>query len=934
VDGGGNVYVADDYNHALKKIPAGCTSSSCVITLGGSIYIYEPTSVAVDGGGNVYLTDWGDGSVKEIPIGCVSSSCVTRLGGPYYKPSGVAVDGQGNVYVADESWGDVVYEMPPGCASSTCMTALGGSGGLDDVFTNPWGLAVDASGNVYVANYGNQYGSWAVFEMPPRCYSSNCVTSLGGGFQSPTSVAVDASGNVYVSDVGDSVVKKMPAGCASSSCVTILGSGFYYAEGVAVDGSGNVYIADTNNNRVLKEDFADPPSLAFAAATDGATSADSPQTVTVENVGNAALSFPIPSTGNNPSISANFTLNSGGASACQVEGSATSTEATLAPGATCDLYISFAPEAVGTLSGSLVLTDNNLNAATPGFTSQSIALSGTAIQATQTIAFPSPQTQMVGTPLTLSATASSGLPVSFTSTTASICQVSGDVATFISSGTCAIASDQAGNTDYAAASQVTESFPVNSPALASLLSPAPGLATTLGTTNVAFTWTTAVGATGYQLNLSAVGPGQSELFLYKGTATAATVTSLPPNGAEVYVTLYTKISGVWQSNSYMYYESGPRPAALTSPTPGPGTILGTSNITFQWNTGAEVSEYQLNLSAIASGDSDLYSYKGTALTATVPTLPANGVNIYATLSSKINGVWQSNSYVYTESGTPAPALLTSPTPGIGTRTGFSSVTFQWTSGVDVTSYQLNLSAIAAGDSELYSYKGTATSTIVPTLPANGVELYARLYSLINGAWQYKDYVYTEDGIPLAAALTWPTPGLSTILGTSNVNFLWTGGTAVSEYQLSLSAIAPGDSDLFSYKGTATTTIAPTLPADALKVYARLYSKITGTWQYNDYVYTESGTPTPAALTSPTPGLSTILGIGNVAFQWTAGVAVTNYQLSLSAIAAGDSELFLYKGSALNTTVPRLPANGVKVYARLYSYINGVWQYNDYVYTEQ
>jgi hypothetical protein len=72
----------------------------------------------------------------------------------------------------------------------------------------------------------------------------------------------------------------------------------------------------------------------------------------------------------------------------------------------------------------------------------------------------------------------------------------------------------------------------------------------------------------------------------------------------------------------------------------------------------------------------------------------------------------------------------------------------------------------------------------------------------------------------------------------------------------------------------------------------------------------------------------------VTFHWTAGIAVTDYQLNLSAVAAGDSDLYLYKGTALTTTAPTLPAKGLKVYARLYSKINNVWQYNDYQYTEQ
>jgi hypothetical protein len=378
----------------------------------------------------------------------------------------------------------------------------------------------------------------------------------------------------------------------------------------------------------------------------------------------------------------------------------------------------------------------------------------------------------------------------------------------------------------------------------------------------------------------------------------------------------------------------PAKAILLSPTPGVGTVLSASNVTFEWTPAAGATDYQLNLSAIAAGDTDVFTYKGTATSAIAAALPANGVKVYATLYSKINGVWQSNNYLYTESGIPTPAALTSPTPGVATILSAASVVFQWTAGVDVAEYQLNLSAIAAGDTDVYTYKGTATTTTATSLPANGVEVFARLYSKINGTWLYNDYVYTESGTPTPAALTSPTPGLSTILGTNDVTFQWTIGADVAEYQLNLSAIAAGDTDLFTYKGTATSATATALPANGVKVYARLYSKINGVWKYIDYQYTEGGIPTPATLTSPTPGLGTILGTTSVTFHWTAGIAVTDYQLNLSAVAAGDSDLYLYKGTALTTTAPTLPAKGLKVYARLYSKINNVWQYNDYQYTEQ
>jgi hypothetical protein len=360
----------------------------------------------------------------------------------------------------------------------------------------------------------------------------------------------------------------------------------------------------------------------------------------------------------------------------------------------------------------------------------------------------------------------------------------------------------------------------------------------LGVGNVPFHWTAGAGATLYQLNLSAIAPGSTDLFLYKGTATSANAPSLPANGITVYARLYSYINGAWQYNDYVYTESDTPTALLTSPTPGPGTVLGTSNVPFQWTAGTGVDLYEFTLSAVAPGGSDLYSYKGTATSATVPSLPSNGVIVYATLSSLINGAWQSNNYLYTEGGTLVPAILQSPAPGLSTVLGTSNVQFQWSNGTGVTLYQLSLSTVSPGLDDLFLYKGTATSTTAPSLPANGVTVYATLYSYIDGAWQRNNYVYTESGSAGPAILQSPTPGVGTVLGTSNVPFQWTTGTGVSLYQLNLSTVAPGDSELYTYKGTATTATAPTIPASGLMVYARLYSRIDGAWQYNDYVYTE------------------------------------------------------------------------------------------------
>jgi hypothetical protein len=374
----------------------------------------------------------------------------------------------------------------------------------------------------------------------------------------------------------------------------------------------------------------------------------------------------------------------------------------------------------------------------------------------------------------------------------------------------------------------------------------------------------------------------------------------------------------------------PTPPMLLAPTPGLGTVLGTSNVAFRWTSVLGYALYQLNLGT-SSGTSDLYLYKGTALSVTVPSLPANGAIVYARLYSKIDAAWLYNDFVYTEGGVVTLAALTSPTPGLSTRLGTSNVAFQWTGGGGATLYQLNLSTVAPGGSELFVYKGTATSATLPSVPANGTAIYARLYTNIKKAWLYNDSVYTESA---PAVLSSPAPGLSTALGTSNVLFEWTAGKGVSLYQLNLGTTGPGAKDIYLYKGTSTSVNVPTLPADGVTVYATLSSCIDGVWYENSYLYTEGGTTVPAVLLSPMPRLGTVLGTSNVGFQWSAGTGVSLYRLNLSGVAPGGSELYVYKGSALSAIAPSLPAKGVKVYARLYSKINGVWRYNDYVYAEQ
>lgn len=135
-------------------------------------------------------------------------------------------------------------------------------------------------------------------------------------------------------------------------------NGLSEPQAVTVDGSGNVSIADTENSRVLKDDFADPPSLTFASTAVGATSADSSKMVTVGNIGNATLLFSLPAMGDNPGLPGNFAWNP--SSTCPQTTASSPAAFELGVEASCSMAFDFKPTPTGSISGLVELTDNNL----------------------------------------------------------------------------------------------------------------------------------------------------------------------------------------------------------------------------------------------------------------------------------------------------------------------------------------------------------------------------------------------------------------------------------------------------------------------------------------------------------------------------------------------------------------------------------------------
>ncbi len=229
---GGDVYVADQFNNAVKEILA--PGYTTVSTLGSGFH--NPAGVAVDGSGNVYVADQYNNAVKEILA--PDYTTVNTLGSGFFDPAALAVDGSGNVYVADTQNNAIKEILAPGYTTINTL----GSG-----FHGPSAIALDASGNVFVGDTDNS----AVKEIV-AAGGYTTVNTLGSGFSYPYGIAVDGSGNVYVGDTNNNAVKEIVA-ASGYTTVNTLGSGFTYPLfGVAVDASGDVYVADGGNNTVYE----------------------------------------------------------------------------------------------------------------------------------------------------------------------------------------------------------------------------------------------------------------------------------------------------------------------------------------------------------------------------------------------------------------------------------------------------------------------------------------------------------------------------------------------------------------------------------------------------------------------------------------------------------------------------------------------------------
>jgi len=385
VDAAGNLYLAEPTSGMVRKV----TASTGIITAvagnyatsysgdGGpaiSAQLHIPLGVAVDRSGNLYIADTMNGLIREVaadtgiirtvaghynPFGPpITADGIPATQASLNRPSGIAVDSSGNLYVTDAAR---VRQINAATGAITTVAGNFGAsqtGGFPQGYSgdggpatsaklyNPAGLAVDAGGNLYIADTYNSVirmvaaatGIITTVAGSAAGYTGDGGPATWAGLKMPTGVAVDSAGNMFIADQGHNAIRKVTA--ATGIITTVAGNGvpgysgdggpaalaqLNQPSGVAVDSAGNLYIADQGNSAIRKVTLATgvittiagngsvgfrgdggPTSAAQLANPFGVATGPAGHVYVSDTMNNRVRALPMPAVSPLPSVSPSF----------------------------------------------------------------------------------------------------------------------------------------------------------------------------------------------------------------------------------------------------------------------------------------------------------------------------------------------------------------------------------------------------------------------------------------------------------------------------------------------------------------------------------------------------------------------------------------------------------------------------------------------------